>query len=87
MKKRARKEMGIGLWILWALLTVALAAVLELGKHTVLGWILAAAVMGGFAWYRHTVLAGAGTGVRIAAWLAVLACAALVLLISRPPVR
>ncbi|MBQ9563348.1 MAG: carboxylesterase family protein [Lachnospiraceae bacterium] len=79
--------MGIGLWILWAILTVALAAVLELGKHTVLGWILAAAVMGGFAWYRHTVLAGAGTGVRIAAWLAVLACAALVLLISRPPVR
>lgn len=52
------------LWrVLLGVLALICAAVLELGKHTIMGWVLAAVVFAGFCAVRVHVLKTAGKGV------------------------
>ena len=74
------------LWrVLLGVLALICAAVLELGKHTILGWVLAAVVFAGFCAVRAHVLKTAGKGLRVLAWCALLALLACVLWVSWPP--
>ena len=64
-----------------------MAAVLELGKHTLLGWILAAAAVGAFVFFRIRFLNQARGWVRFLGWMALILVFALILMISWPPVK
>ena len=91
MPERTKKEKRPSRGILWRVLLVIFAllaaAALELGKHTLLGWGLAALAVAGFVWLRKKKLAGSRRIVRFAAWLGLFAVFAGILLLSRPPVR
>ena len=82
-----RKSRGIlwrvlfGLWLLIAL------AVLELGKHTILGWVLMLALAVGFVLLRTKALREKGKLVRLGAWLLLFVLCAGVLWVSWPPVK
>ena len=71
MARHQEKKPSRGiLWrILLALAALVLFAVLELGKHTILGWALAAAALIAFIILRTTVLKEKGRGLRFLAWL------------------
>lgn len=89
MKKNTNRKNGRG--ILWRILliiaAIIFAAVLELGKHTILGWILTAIVILAFIIIRIWVLKGKGRLVRFLAWLALIAAFACILWISWPPYK
>ena len=86
-KKEKRPSRGI-LWrVLLGIFVLIAAAALELGKHTLLGWGLAALAVAGFVWLRKKKLEGSRRIVRLAAWLGLFAVFAGILLISKPPVR
>lgn len=89
MKKKSNGKNGRG--ILWRILLIVaaliFAAVLELGKHTILGWILTAIVLLAFIIIRIWVLKGKGRPVRFLAWLALIAAFACILWISWPPYK
>ena len=89
MARHQEKKPSRGiLWrILLALAALVLFAVLELGKHTILGWALAAAALIAFIILRTTVLKEKGRGLRFLAWLGLFAVFALILWISYPPVK
>ena len=85
--QREKKQKGV-LWrALFAIVILLMAAVLELGKHTLLGWILAAAAAVCFAFLRAKKLAGAKRIARFGAWCVLLLVFAAILWISWPPVR
>lgn len=74
-------------WILFILILIIMLAVLELGRHTVLGWALTLAAAVGFVYLNRRKLRGSRRLVRFGSWLAFLAAFAVILLISWPPVR
>ena len=78
------RPMTIILLIIFALL---LFAVLELGKHTLAGWILAIIALAGFIFLRARFWADKPLSYRLLSWLALIAVSACILLISRPPVK
>ena len=85
--QQEKKQKGV-LWrVLFAIVILLMAAVLELGKHTLLGWILAAAAAVCFAALRAKKLAGAKRIARFGAWCALLLAFAAILWLSWPPVR
>lgn len=76
------------LWrIFFILLALLLIAVLELGKHTVIGWVLAAFVFAAFYYLRSNRLKESSLGKRFLSWICLLATCALVLLVSYPPIK
>lgn len=85
--KKAEKKQKTSRGILWKVLlgiaVIVFAAVLELGKHTVFGWILTAVIVIAFIVVRKKL----GRSVRGFAWLGLLAAFACVLWISWPPYR
>ena len=86
-KRGERKNRGI-LWrVLLVIASLIFALVLELGKHTITGWILAAAVICVFVILRIRWLGTKKRYVRFLCWLGLLACFALILWVSWPPVR
>ena len=84
-KRRARGRAAFAVFA--ALYGIILFSVLELGKHTVAGWILAAAALGGFVLLRIKVLEGKKAGIRLLGWAGLFAVSALILAVSWPPVR
>ncbi len=83
--KRANR--GI-LWrVVLVILSLIFACVLELGKHTLIGWLLTAALIAAFIILRIKVLGRRKTIVRLAAWSGMIVTFALILWISWPPVR
>ena len=86
--KKPGRAPGRVLWkVLLVLFALIMAAVLELGKHTLPGWGLAAAVLAAFVWLRSKKLSQSRRLVRFAAWLGLFAVFAVILIISRPPTR
>ena len=82
-----RRSRGI-LWrILFFLLLLILFAVLELGKHTILGWILLVLVFAAFYVLRSTKLKEKKKGIRFLSWIALLILSGIILWVSWPPVR
>ncbi|MBO6054688.1 MAG: carboxylesterase family protein [Oscillospiraceae bacterium] len=73
--------------VLFAVVILLMAAVLELGKHTLLGWILAAAAAVCFALLRGKKLGQVKRLTRFGAWCALLLVFGLILWLSWPPVR
>lgn len=73
--------------IIFVLLALILIVLLELGKHTIIGWILAAIVFAAFYSLRSNKLKDGGLGKRLLSWAGLLAVCAAVLLISWPPVK
>ena len=85
MKKKQSR--GI-LWrILFFLAAVLAAAVLELGKHTIPGWILAALLFGGYYLIRSRCWNKWKAGKKLLVQAGMLAAFAAILWISWPPVR
>ena len=82
-----KKTTGFGWKILLAVAAILFFAVLELGKHTVLGWVLTAALIAAFICFRSRVLQGKRNAVRFIGWLGLIAVFVLILRISWPPVR
>ena len=75
-------------WRILFILAVLLAAlILEFGKHTVIGWILAALLFSGYYLIRAGRKENWKIGKRLAVQLCMLAGFAAILLISWPPVR
>ncbi len=89
MKTNSEKKRSRGiLWrILFFLLLLILFAVLELGKHTILGWILLVLIFAAFYVLRSTKLKEKNKGIRFLSWIALLILCGIVLWISWPPVR
>ena len=82
------KKQGKVLWrLLFAAGALIFLAVLELGKHTWLGWALGLLLLAGFYFLRAKKMKGAGKGKRFLCWLGLLGAMAAVLLVSWPPVR
>ena len=87
MNETKKGSRGI-LWrVLFFLTGCLFLAVLELGKFTAAGWVLAAAVLAGFYLLRRNVLKEASAARRLLSWLGLAAALGLVLWISYPPVR
>jgi len=80
------KRRGAGATILAALIALVTAAILELGKHPVYGWLLAAAAFCVFFLLRR-LLAGKRRLVRLLPWAALLVLLWGALALSRPPYR
>ena len=89
MKAVSEKKHSRGiLWrILFFLLFLILLAVLELGKHTILGWILMVILFAAFYFLRSVKLKEKKKGIRFLSWIALLLLSAVILWISWPPVR
>ena len=83
---KRNKRRGVGAAILAALIALFTAALLELGKHTVLGWALAAVIFAAFCLLRRA-LAGKKRLVRLALWLGLIVLLAAALALSKPPYR
>lgn len=82
-----KKSRGV-LWrILFIVAALVMLAVLELGKHTIIGWALSLVAMACFYLLRSKKLFRTGRLVRLAAWCGLLLVFAGILWISWPPVR
>ena len=64
-----------------------MAAVLELGKHTLFGWFLTAPAVLGFLLISKYFLKDQGRFIRFLGWIGLILAFALILWISWPPVR
>ncbi|MBR6091087.1 MAG: carboxylesterase family protein [Anaerolineaceae bacterium] len=77
--------------ILWIVILVILSllffAVLELGKHTLTGWILGAVLIAAFVFVRTKGLNSADTWMRCVGWIGLIAWGVIILWISKPPVK
>ena len=73
--------------VLLAVFAVLYVAVLELGKHTLLGWGLFILVLAGYIYLRGTRFPQPSFGLRLGMTLGLLISCALILLVSWPPVR
>lgn len=88
MEKKKIKKPGKVLWrILFILLALILFAVLELGKHTILGWVWAVLVLAAFYWFRSAKLKESGRWIRFLSWICLLVLCGVVLWVSFPPVK
>ena len=85
--RKDRKNRGILWCILFVMAAVIMLAVLELGKHTILGWGLTAALLAGFFLLRGKKLGQKGRLLRLGAWCGMLVLFAGILWVSWPPVR
>ena len=81
----SRAKKGTGGYILLAAAFILLFAVLKLGKHTWLGWILGIFAAAGFVYLKKKVLAGRGAGIRLLGWAGFFCVWALIFWISWPP--
>ena len=82
-----KKNKGI-LWrVLFVILVLIFFAVLELGKHTILGWIWATIVFALFYIFRSTKLKEAKRGIRFLSWICMLVLCGVVIWVSWPPVK
>ena len=82
-----KKTRGI-LWpALLIIITLLFFAVLELGRHTIIGWILAAGAVIGFIVIRLRVLNDSGRLLRFVSWIVLLLVFTAILWISWPPVQ
>ena len=79
--------MRMRFWIPFAILTALFAAVLELNKNMLLGWILAIAVLVGFFFLRKYVLADRAWLLRTGGWVALVAVLAAVLVLTPGPYK
>ncbi len=87
-EKRTKRTSKNILWkVLLILSALILFTVLELGKHTLLGWGLALAAIAAFIFFRTKKLKDKSRGIRLLSWLCLIALFAGILLISRPPVK
>lgn len=85
-KTASGKRPGKILWrVLFFLLLIILLAVLELGKHTILGWILLLLVFAAFFWLRSTKLKESSRGKRFLGWVCLLVLCGVILWVSFPP--
>ena len=85
--KKQHKSRGILRKVLLVITALLMFAVLELGKHTLIGWGLAAAAIAAFVFLRVKVLRDRGRGLRFLSWIGLLAVFGLILRISWPPIR
>ena len=83
-EKKSRGIFGIILLVIAAFIFFA---VLDLGKHTLTGWILTAALIAAYIILRVKVLKGKRRLVRLGGWLCFIAAYAVILWVSWPPVR
>jgi para-nitrobenzyl esterase len=82
-----KKPRGI-LWRVLLIITAVLfAAVLEFGRHTILGWVLTAALVALFALLRRKALAGRKRIVRFLCWILLFIAFGAILFVSWPPVK
>lgn len=84
---KTKKAASAVWWILFGLFCLVLFAVLELGKHTLVGWALTFVVAAGFVLLDRKVLRASRWFVHLGLWLAFLALFAGILILSWPPVR
>ena len=76
-----------GFLVLFLLAALVLAAIFELGKHTVPGWILLLLTLAAYFVLRSRFLVHLGFGWRFLGFLGFAAAALLVAWLSLPPVR
>ena len=79
-----KTKMKTGVLILFVLAALVMLALLELGKHTLVGWALTAFLLLGFALLYPRI---ASKALRLLAWLGLIALLALILKLSAPPCR
>ena len=84
---KGKKRSMAGFIILLAFAALIFFAVLELGKHTLTGWILTVLLIAAYVVLRLTVLKQAGFGFRFLGFLGFLLVFALILWISWPPIK
>ena len=84
MKNRVKSVVW---WVIFVFFLLVMLAVLELGKHTILGWVLTLAAAVGFVFLRRRKLRGSRWFVRLGAWLAFFLVFGGILWISWPPVK
>ena len=77
----------LGLIILLIVLAVVMVLLLELGKHTLLGWFLAAAVFAGYIYAYDRVVAAQPLASRVGIFVLFLALLFVVLRVSWPSIR
>ncbi len=83
-----KKPAGRILWkIFLGMFAVLFAVFLELNRHTLLGWVLAALLLAAFAMAREKRLRFAGVGKRLLAWALLAVGAAGIAWLSWPPVK
>ena len=82
-----RKSRGIFGIILLVIAAFIFFAVLDLGKHTLTGWILTAALIAAYIIFRIKVLKGKRRLIRFGGWVCFIAAFVVILWISRPPVQ
>ena len=85
--KTDRPHRRAGWLVLLVLFIIIAAGILELGKHTLAGWILTAVLLIFFISIRKKRLDQAGPGQRFLSWIVLIGLFALILWISWPPVR
>ena len=73
--------------ILFILVALIDAAVLELGKNVIPGWIASAAAFILFLYVHNEVLAGKSGWLKVLSWFCLFAVLAVVVRISQPPIR
>ena len=79
--------MRLRFWILFTILSLLMAAVLELNRNTLPGWILLAAALAGYIFLYHKNLIRHPWPVRGLAWACLCAVFILILFLTWPPVR
>ena len=82
-----RKSRGIFGIILLVIAAFIFFAVLDLGKHTLTGWILTAALIAAYIIFRIKVLKGKRRLIRFGGWVCFIAAFVVILWISQPPVQ
>ncbi len=88
MKEKNSKKRGRVFWrILLIVIALVMAAVLELNKHTILGWILIGVILLGFAVLRIKKLDAAARGIRFLSWCGLFLVLAGILWMTWPPVK
>ncbi len=86
--KAEKKQTRVIMWIILLIIIALLFfATLELGKHTLPGWILGAIVTVGFFFVWTKVLSSSVWWARCIGWAGLIAWYAIALIISRPPVK
>ena len=84
MKEKAANRKHRGFYVVWCVLGLLFAAVLELNKNTLLGWAVFIAVMAGFLVLHKKVLSGQKGFVRFLGWIALLIVLAGILVFTWP---
>lgn len=81
------QKRGIMWIVLLVIITLLFFATLELGRHTLLGWILGAVMIVAFIFVHVRALNGSVWWARCIGWAGLVAWCAIILWISKPPVR